>query len=337
MERTLSQEEIDAVFTASRSRDENDQNIEPPSYNFGRSDRIPKPQLKAIQGLHENFARDLTIAFSAYLRDYVVINVISVEQITFAEFLESLTSPTALVGLRVQPFSEASVLEVGPAVYSPVVEVLMGGHASRAAKIKRKLTEIEQSILDGLIRLVLNNLKVAWRPVHELEFVIEAQETDPQVFRVLAPNDGVVAVAIEVRIGENVGMMNIAMNSLTIARLRERFDHNKSYKKLAGEEEQGARLRLFSRALLDVEALLRGSPLPMRDFLKVSVGDVLMLDVPVSYPVDLLLNRVVKFRGQVVASSSRRALAVEGRADQNLNCAGSLRHAELQQGPALPG
>lgn len=335
MERTLSQEEIDAVFTASRTREDGDSDLDPPVYNFGRSDRIPKPQLKAIQSLHENFARDLTIALSAYLRDYVVINVISVEQISFAEFLESLPSPTALISLRVQPFSECSVLEVSPAVYSPVVEVLMGGHASRAAKIKRKLTEIEHSVLDGLIRIILNNLKIAWKPVYEVEYVIDAQETDPQVFRVLAPNDGVVAVAIEVRIGENIGMMNIAMNSLTIARLRERFDHNKSYKKMAGEEEQAQRLRLFSRALLELEALLHGSPLPVRDLLSLDVDDVLQFDIPVNAPVDLRLNRKSKFQGQVVTNGNKRAFVVEGRTDQDHHGAGLVRHTGLQPAPAL--
>ena len=334
MERTLTQEEIDAVFSASGAG-EKDSACEPVTYNFGRSDRIPKPQLKAIQALHENFARDLTIALSAYLRDYVVINIITVEQISFAEFLESLPSPTCLISLRVQPFSECSVLELSPAVYSPVVEILMGGHGKSAARITRKLTEIEQSILDGLLRIILSNLKAAWRPVHDVDFEVEAQETDPQVFRVLAPNDGVVAVAVEVRLGEIVGMMNIAMNSLTIARLREKFDHNKSYKKVAGEDEQSQRLRLFQRGFLDVEAYLNGSPLSVEDLLRVEEGDVLMFDVPVGAPVDLLLNRRCKFRGQVVAAGNKRALLVEARTDVDAQAAPAIRCADLQHGPSM--
>jgi flagellar motor switch protein FliM len=318
LERTLSQEEIDAVFSASRNPGgETDVATGSDLYNFGRSDRIPKPQLKAIQALHENFARDLTIALSAYLRDYVVVNIITVEHIFFAEFLESLPSPTSLISLRVQPFGECSVLELSPAVCWAVVEILMGGHARSPSKLKRKLTEIEQSILDGMIRLILNNLRAAWRPTYDLEFTIDSQETDPQVFRVMAPNDGVVAVAIEVRIGENVGMMNIAMNSLTIARLREKFDHNKSYKKVAGADEQSLRLKLLNRATFEVEAYLCASPLRVSDLLQVEVGDVLAFDVPVDRPVGLLLNRQGKFRGQVVTSGNKRALLVEGRAEQD--------------------
>ena len=318
LERTLSQEEIDAVFSASSDPAAVNPVDSADLYNFGRSDRIPKPLLKAIQSLHENFARDLTIALSAYLRDYVVANIITVEHIFFAEFLESVPTPTSLISLRVKPFGECSVLELSPAVCWAVVEILMGGRARNPSNLKRKLTEIELSILDGMVRLIVNNLRAAWRPVHDVEFEIDGRETDPQVFRVMAPNDGVVAVAIEIRIGENVGMMNIAMNSLTIARLREKFDHNKSYKKVAGEDEQAQRLKLFQRSMLDVEAYLCASPLRVRDLLQVEVGDVLMFDVPVDRPVGLLLNRKAKFQGKMVASAAnKRALVVDQRTGQD--------------------
>ncbi len=312
MERTLSQEEIDAVFASRSSDGSKDGPGDPIPYNFGRSDRIAKPQLKAIQSLHENFARDLAISLSAYLRDYVVVNLITVEQISFAEFLESLPSPTALVSLRVQPFSEYSVLELSPNLYSPVVQILVGGHAKGAVKIKRKLTEIEQSILDGLIRIVLNNLKAAWRTVADVEFQIDSKESDPQVFRILAPSDGILAIAIEVRVGENVGMMNIGVNSLTVARLRDRFDHNKSHRQDATDEEQAQRLELFKRGPMRVDALLRNVPFTVRDLMKVSPGDVLMFDVPVGAPLDLVLNGRGKFTGQIVTSgNTKRAFLVE--------------------------
>ncbi len=327
MERTLTQEEIDAVFSASGR----DKPGVPVLYNFGRSDRIPKPQIKAIQNLYENFARDLTIAFSAYLRDYVMINIISVEQISYAEFLESLTSPTCLISMRVQPFGEISVLELSPAVCSAVVEILMGGHAKHPTKFDRKLTEIEQSVLEGLIRLVLNNLKAAWRSVHDVEFEIDGQETDPQVFRVLAPNDGIVAAAIEVRVGENVGMMNIGMNSITAARLREKIERNKSYKKVAGEDEQEQRLRLFERSFLELEAFLQGSPLKVNELLNLSVGDVLLFDLPVEATADLLVNRLAKYRGQVVSAGNKRAFLVESRTDQG-GSAPFGRRVDVQRG-----
>lgn len=316
MERILSQEEIDAVFSSRGTETRSDGCAEPVLYNFSRSDHLAKPQLKAIQSLHENFARDLAISLSAYLRDYVVINLISVEQIAFAEFLESLPSPTCLASLRALPFTEYSVLELSPNLYSPIVQILMGGHAKGASKIKRKLSEIEQSILDSVVRIILNNLKNAWRAVADVEFTMETQETDPQVFRLLAPSDGVLAISVEVRVGENVGMMNIGINSLTVARLRDKFDHNKGYKKTGGEAEQAIRLALFKRALIRMNAVLHSVPFTMKDLLDAGVGDVLMLDRPLNMPVELTLNGKGKFRGHIVASENRkRAFVVDTRVE----------------------
>ena len=53
-------------------------------YDFRRPDRIAKDQLRAIHLLHENFGRNLASSLSAYLRAYVTVNLVSVEQLSFS-------------------------------------------------------------------------------------------------------------------------------------------------------------------------------------------------------------------------------------------------------------
>ncbi len=92
------QEEIDDVFRNLRDspQDEDPANRAQP-YDFRRPDRIAKDQLRAIHMLHENFARSLASSLSAYLRAYVVVNLVSVEQLSFIEFSQCLPSPSCLV------------------------------------------------------------------------------------------------------------------------------------------------------------------------------------------------------------------------------------------------
>src|SRR6266404_125867 len=52
-------------------------------YDFRRTDRIARDQIRAINMLHESFARSISASLSAYLRAYVVVNLVSVEQISF--------------------------------------------------------------------------------------------------------------------------------------------------------------------------------------------------------------------------------------------------------------
>src|ERR1700747_977621 len=98
MSRLLSQDEIDQVF---RTRQEKDDNADrkAAAYDFRRPDRIAKDQLRSIHLLHDNFARNLASSLSGYLRAYVVVNLVSVEQLSFAEFTQCLPSPTVLVAL----------------------------------------------------------------------------------------------------------------------------------------------------------------------------------------------------------------------------------------------
>src|SRR6184192_4012453 len=115
----LSQEEIDAVFQKRREGEETAA-LKAQPYDFRRPDRIAKDQLRAIHLLHENFARSLASSLSAYLRAYVIVNLVSVEQISFKEFTQCLSSPTCMTSLGMKPFEGNAVLELNPALVFPI-------------------------------------------------------------------------------------------------------------------------------------------------------------------------------------------------------------------------
>jgi flagellar motor switch protein FliM len=56
-------------------------------------------------------------------------------------------------------------------------------------------------------------------------------ETEPQLLHVLAPNEAVVAIGVEVRIADTIGMMNIALPSIVIKMMRQKFDQQWSMRK----------------------------------------------------------------------------------------------------------
>ena len=94
---SLSSEEIDGVVQKFQQRTEfGDSARQAVAYDFRRPDRIAKEQLRAIHLLHENFARTLASSLSAYLRAYVMVNLVSVEQLSFLEFTQLLPSPTIM-------------------------------------------------------------------------------------------------------------------------------------------------------------------------------------------------------------------------------------------------
>src|SRR3984885_10374431 len=163
VDRVLSQEEIDNVFKKLRENGDGDDPAKKAVvYDFRRPDRIAKDQLRAIHLLHENFGRNLASSLSAYLRAYVLVNLVSVEQLSFSEFTQCLPSPTSAVALGLAPFDGSAVLELNPSLVFPVLEMLLGGSGKTATKITREVTEIEQVILESLLRFILHDLRTAW-------------------------------------------------------------------------------------------------------------------------------------------------------------------------------
>lgn len=312
-DRLLSQEEIDNVFRnvkGARSKDDPARRAQ--VYDFRRPDRIAKDQLRAIHLLHDNFARLLASSLSAYLRAYVMVNLISVEQLSFLEFSQCLPAPTCIVSLGMKPFDGYSILEMNPQMVFPILEMLLGGTGKTPLKENREITEIERSILTGVFRIILHDLREAWSPICQINFSIEAFETEPQLLQILAPNEAVVAIGIEIRIGEVSGMMNLGIPSIIVKMLRQKFDQQWSVRKSESTEEEQERLwRLLQPARLLFDARMIGPTLTVEQLLELKEGDILDLDYPVRQPLVLLVNGTRKYLGRVGTNGRRRIFQIE--------------------------
>jgi flagellar motor switch protein FliM len=312
MSRVLSQNEIDNVFKKKRdAAGESDAAKRAQTYDFRRPDRIAKDQLRAIHLLHENFGRNLASSLSAYLRAYVLVNLVSVEQLSFSEFTQCLPSPTSAVALGLAPYDGAAVLELNPTLVFPILEMLLGGSGKSTTKISREVTEIEQTILESLLRIILQDLRSAWEAVAKMEFSIDSHETEPQLLQILAPTEAVVAISMEVKIGELSGMMNIGIPSIVVKMLRHKFDQQWSVRKAEATEVEHARfLNLIRSAHVNVDTRLARQTLRVDRLLELKEGDVLAFDHPLPRPFDVTVNGVKKFRGEVVLSGRKRAVEI---------------------------
>ncbi len=286
----------------------------PAPFDFRRPDRIPKSQLRAIYLLHENFVRNLMPSLSAYLRSYVVANLVSIEQLKFGEFLEYLPTPTCLAALGLLPHDGIAVLELNPSLAFPIIEILLGGNAKCSPAVVREATEIELSLLDGLFHVILRDLTEAWQTVAPVDFRVECLKTDPKLLPIVAQNEAVVAIAIELRIGEIVGMVNIAVPSVIVKMSRQKLDQQWPARKTSSTHSEQTRvMNLLLGSQLRLEARLEGTTLLMNDLLRLKEGDILGLDYPVQQPIGCRVNGKLKFRGQVLAQGNRLGFLVEER------------------------
>ena len=307
----LTEPRLDAALDAPELREETaPTNIYP--FDFQRPDRIAKSQLRAIHVLHENFVRSIVSSLSAYLRTYVVMNLISVEQVSYAEFLDRLPSPTCMACLDLRPFEGSAVLEINPALVFPILEILLGGNGKTMLSIHREITEIEHELMEGMLRILLQDLREAWRPVAHIEFAVQSRDTEPQFLRLMAPTEAVVAVSIEMKLGESSGLINIAMPSLMIKMMRQKFDQQWSIRRAEPTtEEQQKALQLIQESQVQIDTQLLGASIRMGELLRIKPGDVLTFDLAVETPAQVILNGRRQFQGQVVSTGRKRAVLLD--------------------------
>lgn len=280
-------------------------------YDFRKTDRIGKEQLRAIGILHENFTRNLSATLSAYLRAYAAVKLAGVEQISFQEFAQSLPAPTAALALSLHPFEHRAVLEISPSLAFPILEMLLGGSGKSVANISREMTQIEWSVLESFLRVVLHDLREAWKPVAELEFELAGHESEALLLRAVAPGEAVIAINIDLRIGEVEGRMNLGIPSLVPKMLRHKFDQQWSSKQSrVSRENEFLMLDLIEPCTIALDARLLGPKISGSAAASLRPGDLIRLDVPAKVPLTLLANGLPKYVGAVVCQRRKLTFAV---------------------------
>jgi flagellar motor switch protein FliM len=312
----LSQEDIDALFQSQAGGGAGGGRVAPAQrYDFRRSDRIPKEQIRALRAVHDTFARSLASSLSAYLRTYVNVNLISVEQLSFREFSACLPSPTCIAVMRVRPYDGTAILELNPGLAFPMIEMLLGGGKIKSLVVQREMTTIEQQILNGLLVLILQNLSLSWQSVATVEFGVESHETEPGLLHVLPPNEAIVSIATEIQIADTSGMLNIGVPSSIVKLLRQKFDQQWTARRTSSTAEEIERtLDCVGSATVNIDARIEGSVVQFDDLLQLSEGDILQFEQRTSEPVSLLINGLQKYRGKLMLTGGRKAVTIEQRA-----------------------
>jgi flagellar motor switch protein FliM len=310
--RQLSQQEIDNCFDAAagtRSVVEGG----PAPFDFRRLDRIPKSQVTAIHYLHETFIRSLSSSLTVYLRSFVSGSLISVEQLPYSDFAETLPIPTCLAYLKMDPYEGNALVEVSPSLIAPILDLVLGGNGKSAAPLDREITEVEKTLLDGFFEIVTNDLRETWKPVVAMSFTNSSVETSVQLSGRFVPTEAVVAIAMEFRIGDNTGMINLAIPSITLKAMGQKFDQQwTSHKTENLATEIAIKRKLAQSMAVTVECRQTGATITLKDLLNLSVGNVLTLRPGFDEKVDVLVNGTPRFKGVLVASPhNTRTVAIE--------------------------
>ncbi len=281
-------------------------------YNFRRPDRLSKEQVRALYLLHDLFSHSLSSSLPIFLRTISEVTLISVEQQAYVEYLYGLPDPTAIFTLSMHPLQGVSVLELNPSLAFPVIDRLLGGKGEVISQT-RAVTEIEQQILEGFLKVVVDDLREAWKPLADLEMEIIGRETRPQLLQIVAPNEVVLAIVFHVQVGEARGMMSLCIPAVVLEPIIDRFSQSfYSRNREVPAAHTHALIETLSAVTFPVAAELHGTTAAMEDLLNLAPGDVLRMDHAVDQPVEISVGGIVKFNAELAAQRTRTIARITG-------------------------
>jgi flagellar motor switch protein FliM len=329
MTEVLSQDEIDQLLTAiSTGEVEGEEALRKTEtrkikiYDFKRPDKFSKDQIRTLQMMHETFARLTTTSLSAQLRTIVHVHVASVDQLTYEEFLRSIPNPTTLAVINMDPLKGSSILEIDPSITFTVIDRLFGG-PGEASKINRELTDIELSVIEGIIVRILGNLREAWSNVIDLRPRLGNIETNPQFAQIVPPSDMVVLITLETKVGDVEGMTNFCIPYLTIEPIITKLSAQYWYSSIrkGGTKENLAILKKrLETVFIELKAELGEMEIPVKEVLRLQKGDIIKLDkTKISSEMELKIGNKKKFFVRPGVVGNRLAVQITGAAEPYVN------------------
>jgi len=281
-------------------------------FEVGQPDSA-SPRFRTLRTVHERFAPSLATALSAFLRSDFQVSFEDLSVQTSAGFQAALPSPTCLMIFRLHPRDERMYLHLDCATVFGLLELLLGGKCGPEPAAPRNLTEIEWSLLEEIVRVIVRPLGEAWQLFATVEFEVESLVSEPGLAAQSYPdqpaNQPMIRLMFNMTSGEQSGRLEIAApQSFFDAAGTTTAPHGTAD---TLEPDARQKLALLAEAGVSLEVRLEGPLLPVAELMNLKTGQVIKLDHPLDQPLRGVVNGALSMQGAVVSSGKKRAFQVE--------------------------
>jgi len=314
----LSQDEIDALLStvSASSEPEPEQPIGKSeqirsiiNYDFKHPNRVSKDQVRTLENMHDNFAGHISSTMSAMLRTMVDVDLISVDQINYSEYIMSLVSPSCTYTFAAEPLEGLCIMDFNPSLTFAFIDRMFGG-GEKILEIERELTGIEKSVMAKISQKIYQDLQDSWQNIVPINIEQKSFETNPQFIQIVPSNETVIVISLQLKLFSTTGLLTICYPYVSLETVLVKLsaqnwiDATKRRNLPSSKDINAENLQNIS---VDTSVILARTKLKMREFLNLRVGDVVTTDIKISSPVDLLIGGHRKFECRPGLFGKRRA------------------------------
>jgi flagellar motor switch protein FliM len=298
-----------AVFGPGRTGPQPDVSV----YDFKRPERVSKDQMRALEALHEGFGRNFGAALSGYLRTIIEVSVAHIEQLTYSEFIHSLPNPTCFNLLKAEQLDGQLCLEISPLIIYPIIDRLLGGSNADLFIPQRPLTQIEQRLVQRITDRATHHLSEAWSNLTPVTFTVHDFESNPRLVQIVPPNETVVVVGFELKMGNRTGTMSLCIPYNVIEPIMGVLAAQNwfSYQRKGGQDDHLRKLtKNVSNAPVEARIFLAQTTITFDDLMSLQPGDVITTTKDASRDVLLQVEGKNKFLAQPGQYRGNRAIRI---------------------------
>ncbi|MBP9996734.1 MAG: flagellar motor switch protein FliM [Lachnospiraceae bacterium] len=303
MGEVLSQNEIDSLLAALSTGELDADEIQKKderqvrNYDFARPAKFSKEHLRTLEIIYEHYGRLLSTNLPLYLRKNVQISVASSETVVFSEFSNALSNPVILGIVNFKPLQGQIIIELAPNLGFAMIDRMLGGQGVPIDK-ERDYSDIELIILEKIMVVCMQLMKDPWKNVVDIEPFLERIETNPQFAQIIAPNDMIAIITLNVKIGDVEGFMNVCLPFLTVENVMDKLNTKFWYStmKESSDEDYSRYVEaLIRRVDVPVKAVLGQSRITVNDFVNLQCGDIIRLDTKADDELRIYVGNIKKF------------------------------------------
>lgn len=300
----LAQDEVDALLRGlsggdiDTGSDVPEDNSGVVSFDIANQDRIIRGRMPVLEIVNDRFSRLCTNSLTNTVRKRVEVNPLSIDMTKFGDFMRNLPVPTSINIFKMDPLRGNALMVVDARLVFALVESFFGGQGSQPKIEGREFTRIEQSVVDRVIKIALDNMEESWRPVHDVSLELVRSEINPQVAAIVPPSDVVVVITFEVELESAVGSLIVCLPYATIEPIRSKLHASFQTERLEVDHAWVARLKeRLMETPVELKVRFGDTQITGNQLLRLKEGDVILLDTDTDDLLEVTVAGVSKFWG----------------------------------------
>ncbi|MCR5754895.1 MAG: flagellar motor switch protein FliM, partial [Acetatifactor sp.] len=240
------------------------------------------------------------------------VAVTSSETVTFSEFSNSLSNPVILGIVDFEPLNGSIIIDLATNLGYAILDRMLGGSGVPLDKT-RDFSEIETIIIQKILVMLTQLLRDPWKNVIDITPVLSRMETNPQFAQVIAPNDMIAIVTLNMKIGDVEGFVNICLPFFTLEDVMDKLNTKYWFSTMQENHDENYEQYLetmIRRVDVPVKAVLGRSKISVADFVNLQVGDCIRLDTKVESDMDIFVGNIRKFTALPGANEDSYAVRI---------------------------